>query len=69
MTTMNNQLGPFISEHGASKIRRNGNLWSGIVFVILGLIALGAGLIAAVTDTGSNVFTFMALTNQISGQR
>ena len=56
--TVDTQLGTLLSEHGASQIRSKGNLWSGFVFVLLGVIALGAGLIAAVTNTGGTVVSF-----------
>ena len=56
--TVNTQLGTLLSEHGASQIRSKGNIWSGVVFVLLGVIALGAGLIAAVTSTGGTVVSF-----------
>ena len=55
---MNNSLGAMLSEYGATKVRSKGNLWSGIVFIIIGLIAIAAGIVAAVTETGSSVVGF-----------
>ena len=54
----NSSLGALLSEYGATKIRRKGNLWSGIAFILLGLIAVGIGIVAAVTETGSSAVAF-----------
>ncbi|MCA9925905.1 MAG: hypothetical protein KC421_26215 [Anaerolineales bacterium] len=55
---MNEQLGAPIAEYGATKVRSKGNLWSGVVFMVFGVIGLIAGLIAAVSETGASVVGF-----------
>lgn len=52
------ELGGMIAEYGATKIRSTGNLWSGRVFIALGVIGLLVGMAAAVTETGSAVIGF-----------
>ncbi|MAT96306.1 MAG: hypothetical protein CL608_04115 [Anaerolineaceae bacterium] len=51
-------LGALLSEYGTNQIRSKGNLWSGITFIILGVIAVVVGLVAAVTEIGSSVVAF-----------
>ncbi|WP_420645008.1 DUF6585 family protein [Candidatus Leptofilum sp.] len=57
-TLQTTELGPFIAQYGATKIRSKGNLWSGVVFIIFGVIGLIVGLIAAVSETGTSVVGF-----------
>lgn len=51
-------LGALVAEHGATQVRHQGNLWSGLAFIFLGLIALGVGVVAAVTETGAAAVSF-----------
>ena len=51
-------LGSLLAEYGATQVRRKGNLWGGIIFIIFGLIGIGTGLIAAFTDTDTSVVGF-----------
>jgi hypothetical protein len=54
-TTLPN-LGTLLSEHRASQVRLKGNLWSGIVFILLGIITVVVGLIAAMPETSTTFF-------------
>lgn len=55
---LNSPLGALVSAHSTTKIRSRGNLWSGIIFIVFGLIGLIVGVIAAVTETGASVVGF-----------
>lgn len=54
--TSNDNLGRFISAYQATRIRQKGNLWGGIVFIVLGLFAVGFGWIAAMSATAVALF-------------
>lgn len=54
--TSNDNLGRFIAAYQATRIRQEGNLWGGIVFIVLGLVALGFGWMAATSATAVALF-------------
>ncbi|MCA9953497.1 MAG: hypothetical protein H6657_20730 [Ardenticatenaceae bacterium] len=55
---LSSPLGTFVAKFGATKARSKGNLWSGIVFIVFGVIGLLVGVLAAVSETGSSVVGF-----------